>query len=29
MTKNKYFIEEMNPRKLHIEYFANQLKDDI
>lgn len=29
MTKNKYFINEMNPRKLQFEYFANQLKDDI
>lgn len=28
MTKNKYFLDEMNPRKLH-KYFANQLKDNI
>lgn len=29
MTKNKYFLDEMNSRKLQLEYFANQLKDNI
>lgn len=31
MTKNKYFLDEMNPRKLQLEYidFAKQLKDNI
>lgn len=29
MTKNKYFLDEMNPRKLQLEYFANQLKDNV
>lgn len=29
MTKNKYFLDEMNLRKLQLEYFANQLKDNI
>lgn len=29
MTNNKYFLDEMNPRKLQLEYFANQLKDNI